>query len=74
MKNLRGREIHGFMRTDRGEEEQKIREERAEQSNRQERENFRKNEEKWVFGYTDSGTWNSKPGIAGLSFSGGVKQ
>jgi hypothetical protein len=27
-----------------------------------------------VFGYTDSGTWNSKPGIAGLSFSGGVKQ
>jgi hypothetical protein len=32
MKNLRGREIHGFMRTDRGEEEQKIREERAEQS------------------------------------------
>ena len=65
MKNLRGREIHGFMRTDRGEEEQKIREER---------ENFRKNEEKWVFGYTDSGTWNSKPGITGLSFSGDVKQ
>jgi hypothetical protein len=32
MKNLRGREIHGFMRTDRGEGEQKIREERAEQS------------------------------------------
>jgi hypothetical protein len=62
------------MRTDRGEEEQKIREERAEQSIREERENFRKNEEKWVFGYTDSGTWNSKPGIAGLSFSGGVKQ
>jgi hypothetical protein len=62
------------MRTDRGEEEQKIREERAEQSIREERENFRKNEEKWVFGYTDSGTWNSKPGIAGLSFSGSVKQ
>jgi hypothetical protein len=37
MKNLRGREIHGFMRTDRG-EEQKIREERAEQSIREERE------------------------------------
>ena len=32
MKNLRGREIHGFMRTDRREEEQKIREEKAEQS------------------------------------------
>jgi hypothetical protein len=32
MKNLRGREIHGFMRTDRGEEEQKIQEERAEHS------------------------------------------
>jgi hypothetical protein len=74
MKNLRGREIHGFMRTDRGEEEQKIREERAEQSIREERENFRKNEEKWVFGYRDSGNWNSKPGITGLSFSGGVKQ
>ena len=74
MKNLRGREIHGVMRTDRGEEEQKIREERAEQSIREERESFRKNEEKWVFGYRDSGNWNSKSGITGLSFSGGVKQ
>jgi hypothetical protein len=64
------------MRTDRGEEEQKIREERAEQSRafgRREKIS-EKNEEKWVFGYTDSRTWNSKPGIAGLSFSGGVKQ
>ena len=49
-------------------------ESRAEQSIREERENFRKNEEKWVFGYRDSGNWNSKPGITGLSFSGGVKQ
>jgi hypothetical protein len=45
MKNLWGREIHGFMRTDRGEEEQKIREERAEQSIWEERESeiFRNN-------------------------------
>jgi hypothetical protein len=27
-----------------------------------------------VFGYKDSGNWNSKPGITGLSFSGGVKE
>jgi hypothetical protein len=26
-----------------------------------------------VFGYRDSGNWNSKPGITGLSFNGGVK-
>ena len=38
-----------------------------------ERVSFRKNEEKWVFGYKDSGNWNSKLGIIGLSFSGGVK-
>jgi hypothetical protein len=33
-----GREIHGFMRTDWGEEEQKFQEERVEQSIREERE------------------------------------
>jgi hypothetical protein len=61
-------------RSGRGGAENSRGESRAEQSNREERENFRKNEENWVFGYTDSGTWNSKPGIADLSFSGGVKQ
>jgi hypothetical protein len=61
-------------RSGRGGAENSGGESRAEQSIREERENFKKNEEKWVFGYTDSGTWNSKPGIAGLSFSGGVKQ
>ena len=61
------------MRTDRGEEEQKILEERAEQSIQEERESFRKNEEKWVFSYRDSGNWNNKPRITCLSFSGGVK-
>ena len=62
------------MRTDLGEEEQKILEERAEQSIQEERESFRKNEKKWVFGYRDSRNWKSKPGITGLSFSRGVKQ
>ena len=27
-----------------------------------------------MFDDKDSGNWNSKPGITGLSFSGGVKQ
>ena len=27
-----------------------------------------------MFGYRDSGNWNSKPGITDLSLSGGVKQ
>jgi hypothetical protein len=33
----------------------------------------KKKKKKWVFGYKDNGNWNSKPGITGLSFSGGVK-
>ena len=36
-------------------------------------ERVKKSKKKRVFGYKDSGIWNSKPGIAGLSFSGGVK-
>ena len=46
---------------------------RREQIIREERESFRKNEEKWVFGYRDSENWNNKLRITCLSFSGGVK-
>ena len=53
--------------TDRRGEEQRIREERTEQSIQEERESFRKNKEKWVFGYRDSGNWNNKPRIKCLS-------
>ena len=30
-------------------------------------------QKKWIFDYKDSEIWNSKPGIANLFFSGGVK-
>jgi hypothetical protein len=52
------------------EEEKDFRERRTELSGG---ERVKVSKKKWVFGYNDSGNWNNKSEITGLSFSDGVK-